>query len=104
MFIINIQICRVSSGRGAISACEQQKKLEEATMKLENCKETDSESIETERLTMTVAELADTLQVSLPTAYTIARSDGFPAVRIGKRMLINRARVQDWLDNQNTDG
>ena len=72
-------------------------------MKLENCKETDSESIETERLTMTVAELAEALQVSLPTAYTIARSDGFPAVRIGKRMLINRARVQDWLDNQNID-
>ena len=42
------------------------------------------------KMTLTMAELADELHISLPTARKLVRKSGFPAFSIGSRILINR--------------
>lgn len=51
-------------------------------------------------MTLTVEEMADELNISLPTAYKLVKESGFPAFNIGNRILINREGLQRWLDNQ----
>lgn len=54
-----------------------------------------------ERLNMTVKEFKDVIGVSIVTAYNIAnRADFYPAIRIGRRILINRKALDRWLDEQ----
>ena len=48
------------------------------------------------KMTLTMAELADELHISLPTV----RKSGFPAFSVGSRILINREGLQRWLDGQ----
>ena len=50
------------------------------------------------KMTLTMAELADELHISLPTARKLVRKSGFPAFSI--RILINREGLQRWLDGQ----
>lgn len=52
-----------------------------------------------ERLTLTVKDISQELGVSLITAYSIANSQGFPSIRIGKRIVIPRDAFQRWLDS-----
>lgn len=52
------------------------------------------------KVTLTMAELADELHISLPTARKLVRKSGFPAFSIGSRILINREGLQRWLDGQ----
>lgn len=52
------------------------------------------------KMTLTMAELADELHISLPTARKLVRKSGFPAFSIGSRILINREGLQRWLDGQ----
>lgn len=42
------------------------------------------------KMTLTMAELADELHISLPTARKLVRKSGFPAFSVGSRILINR--------------
>lgn len=49
---------------------------------------------------MTVKEMAMYLRVSLPTAYELVKSRGFPAFKIGRRTLISERGLQDWIANQ----
>lgn len=54
-----------------------------------------------QRANMTVKEFKDVLGVSLVTAYNIAnRSDFYPAIRFGRKILINRKALDRWLDEQ----
>lgn len=53
-----------------------------------------------EKLALSVAEAAKLLGVSVPTAYELARREDFPSLKIGRRLLVNRAGLQDWLDRQ----
>ena len=46
------------------------------------------------KLTLTVAEAATILGVSLPTAYTLVHSAGFPAFTIGRKLLISRQGLE----------
>jgi len=48
--------------------------------------------------TMTVEEVARALQVSRSTAYDLVRSEGFPKIRIGRRLLVPRKAFRDWLE------
>lgn len=41
-----------------------------------------------EKATMSVQELSTRMGISLPKAYQLMKSDGFPAIRVGKRILI----------------
>lgn len=53
------------------------------------------------KMTLTVNELAEELNISRNTAYQLADQKDFPSFRIGRRLLINRAMLQEWL-NQNS--
>ncbi|MCB0879276.1 MAG: helix-turn-helix domain-containing protein [Thermoleophilia bacterium] len=48
----------------------------------------------TERATLTVAEAAKLLGISLNSAYEAVRRDEIPALRIGGRLLIPTARFE----------
>lgn len=50
---------------------------------------------------MSVAELADYLGISKPSAYTLARRDDFPAIVIGERKIIVISElVDEWMIDQ----
>ena len=50
-----------------------------------------------EKTTMSVRELSAQLGISLPKAYALAKSEGFPSVRIGTRILIPVDAFREWL-------
>lgn len=52
------------------------------------------------RMTMTVDEMAAELHISRPTAYDLVKQEHFPAFHIGQRILVNRAGLQRWIDDQ----
>lgn len=56
--------------------------------------------IDTGRLTYTVDEVAYLLNLSRGIAYQYVRDGVIPAERIGRRWLIPRKRLHDWLDGQ----
>lgn len=56
--------------------------------------------MENERATMTVKEAAAFIGVSMPTAYELAHSAGFPSFNIGKKLLVDRAGLNDWIKEQ----
>lgn len=53
-----------------------------------------------EKLTMSVDELATTLGISRPKAYELAHSEGFPTLRVGRRIRISAIGLRDWIENQ----
>lgn len=54
----------------------------------------------TNRLTMTVKEMSEALGINLTAAYALAGQAGFPAIKIGKRILIPREGLRRWIDTQ----
>jgi excisionase family DNA binding protein len=52
------------------------------------------------KLTLTAKEAAALLGVSLPTLYSLARSDGFPSFRINKKVMISRVHLERWIADQ----
>ncbi len=50
-----------------------------------------------ERLTITVHEMSKQLGISLPKAYELTRTKGFPLLRIGSRVLIPLAEFRAWI-------
>ena len=59
-----------------------------------------STSIPIPKMTLTVEQMADELNISRPTAYSLVKEKGFPALTIGHRVLVNRAGLQRWLDSK----
>lgn len=57
-----------------------------------------------EKSTMTVTDLAKTMGVSLPTAYNIVHSQGFPRIRVGKRIVIPCDAFERWLETASAEG
>lgn len=51
-------------------------------------------------LTLTVKQLAEIMQVSMPTAYAMTEQRGFPVLRVGKKKLIPLALLTKWLEEQ----
>lgn len=51
-------------------------------------------------LTLTVPEVGEVLGISRAKAYDLARSEGFPSVRIGTRILVPRDKLIRWIDEQ----
>ena len=49
------------------------------------------------KILITAKEAAAMMNVSMPTFYNLAASDGFPAVRIGRRHLISVEGLKDWI-------
>ena len=51
-------------------------------------------------LTLTVLEVGKVLGISRAKAYDLARSEGFPSMRIGTRILVPRDKLIRWIDEQ----
>lgn len=51
-------------------------------------------------LMLSVPEMAAALGISHAGAYELARSEGFPALRIGTRIVIPKDKLQEWVDKQ----
>jgi excisionase family DNA binding protein len=53
-----------------------------------------------QRLTYTVPEIAQLMGLNVITAYELAKRKDFPAVRIGRRIIVPREAFYRWLDGQ----
>ena len=54
----------------------------------------------TEKLTLTVAETARLLGLSLPKVYALTHRADFPAFRIGTRTFVSRRLLEKWVDRE----
>jgi len=53
-----------------------------------------------ERLTYKPAQAARLIGVSLPVMYDLCRRSDFPAVRIGRAIVIPKTSLKHWLEQQ----
>lgn len=51
-----------------------------------------------ERRTYNVAEAARVLGISVPKVYDLCHSRDFPAIFLGKRIIIPKDRFHEWID------
>lgn len=51
-------------------------------------------------LTLNAREAAQVLRISKSKVYELAQSESFPAIRIGKRVVIPRDKLIQWMNNQ----
>ena len=51
-------------------------------------------------LTLNAREAAGVLRISKSKVYELARTESFPAVRIGKRVVIPRDKLIEWMKEQ----
>jgi len=56
--------------------------------------------MQTVRLTMSVKEMAAQMGISMPKAYELVQSPGFPVIRIGRKWLIPADSFKRWVDQQ----
>lgn len=52
------------------------------------------------KMTLTAKEAAAAVGVSMPIFYALCQRPDFPSFRIGKKVLINRNALQEWIDRQ----
>lgn len=52
---------------------------------------------------LTIEEVGYLLGISRAGAYTFAHSEGFPLIRVGKRMVVPRDALLIWLENQHSN-
>lgn len=48
---------------------------------------------------LTMAEVANVLNVSLPRAYELARTGLLPTVRLGRQVRVEEAQLVEWVRN-----
>ena len=53
-----------------------------------------------EKKVYSAAEAAEVLGISRSRVYELARSEGFPAFNIGKRIVISIKGLEHWIDQQ----
>jgi excisionase family DNA binding protein len=53
---------------------------------------------------MTVKDLAEYLQLSTDQIYRLAQQGKIPASRVGTRWRFKKARIDDWMDGNETNG
>lgn len=49
---------------------------------------------------LSVCDVASILNISKSKAYDLMRTDSFPSLRVGKRILVPRDRFEAWIDQQ----
>lgn len=57
-----------------------------------------------EKLTISVPEMARRLGISKPSAYMLARRADFPSFRIGERIVVYAAGLEQWVKDQAEHG
>ena len=53
-----------------------------------------------EKLTITVPEMAEMLNICLPKAYELTRIEGFPCLRIVRKVLIPLEGLKEWVNSR----
>ncbi len=53
---------------------------------------------------LSAKDMSEHLGVSLCTCYKLLKQDDFPTTRIGKRKVVTRERLTEWLENNTTGG
>jgi len=53
-----------------------------------------------EKLTMTVKEMGNRLGISTGKAYELVRREGFPIIRIGRKMIIPTEGLMRWITEE----
>ncbi len=56
----------------------------------------------TEKLTLSVEEAGKLLGVSRQIAYQLSRRADFPTLRIGRRVLVPRKQLEEWIERNVT--
>ena len=51
-------------------------------------------------MAMTVENMADELTIGRSIAYDLVQQPGFPSFMIGRRVLVSRKGLQEWIDRQ----
>lgn len=62
------------------------------------------EAISRQKLTYSVPEAAKILGVSASKMYEVVKSDGFPTIKIGGRLLVSARGLERWVDEQSQRG
>ena len=65
-----------------------------------NCLKTTYTNIEDLPLTLNAREAAEVLRISKSKVYELARTESFPAIRIGNRVVIPRDKLIQWMNTQ----
>ena len=58
-----------------------------------------AESAQPQKMMLSVEEAGKMLSISRQLAYQLANRDDFPCLRIGRRLLIPRSKLIEWVDN-----
>ena len=58
------------------------------------------ENISENKKTISVKEFCSEYNVGINKAYEIINSKDFPMVRLGRKIIIIRSKVDNWLENQ----
>ena len=45
-------------------------------------------------------QVASVLGISRSNAYALMHTDGFPTLRIGKRLLVTKEKLRSWIEGQ----
>ena len=53
-----------------------------------------------DKIALNVSEVADALGVSRPVVYQLMRRADFPAFKIGRRTLVSRSALEEWVNKQ----
>lgn len=53
-----------------------------------------------EKLTLSVPEAAKMLGISKAKMYEVVRMEGFPAIQVGKRLLVSAKGLERWFEEQ----
>ena len=56
------------------------------------------------KLTLSVAEAAKIVGISDRNMYDLVKTEGFPTIQIGKRLLVSRPGLERWLEAQAQKG
>lgn len=57
-------------------------------------------SMEQLPITLSANQLAQVLGISRANAYTLMHSKGFPTIQIGKRMVVPKNKLIEWMEAQ----
>ncbi len=58
---------------------------------------------QTEKMALSVREASEMIGISRPKIYELIRKGDFPAFKVGKRTLINKKMLQEWIDSRTED-
>ena len=50
--------------------------------------------------TLNAQQVADVLGIARNSAYTLMHSEGFPTLHIGRRLVVPKEKLLQWMDDQ----